>query len=321
MKVIECFSESYEVQLRETFKTALREINSFKVFRITVVDEAGVESSGECVSTPAIVGDDFDLFETIFQNEIRPLLLSSNIEAVRQLHIWPSLKSAADCAWFGPQKSSHVATDVTVPICEVVDLPRILERRVEAGFSSLKIKLGAAPLQSNVDQIHRIRDFVGDQFTLRIDPNQAWNFEYSAQFFEALGNAAIALDYVEQPVPACDFESMKKLKEMAIYEVMADESCFSIDDAKRLIDDHACDWINIKLLKTGGATKAQAIARLCKESDMKFSVGSMLESPLGVGASIAFAQEVAPEVVHDLDAAWWYASDNISYSSGIVSVR
>lgn len=321
MKVIDCFSENYEVQLQETFKTALREINSFKAFRITLVKENGFSSSGECVSTPAIVGDDFDLFETIFQNEIRPLLLLSNIEEVQQLQIWPSLKSAADCAWFGPQKSSHVATDVTVPICEVADLPRILKRRVEAGFSFLKIKLGAAPLQSNVDQIHRIRDHVGDQVTLRIDPNQAWNFDYSAQFFEALGNAAIALDYVEQPVPAREFESLKMLKEMAIYEVMADEACFGIDDAKRLIDDQVCDWINIKLLKAGGATNARAIAHLCKESNMKISVGSMLESPLGVAASIAFAQEVAPEVVHDLDAAWWYASDNISYSSGIVSVR
>jgi L-alanine-DL-glutamate epimerase-like enolase superfamily enzyme len=34
-------------------------------------------------------------------------------------------------------------------------------------------------------------------------------------------------------------------------------------------------------------------------------VGSMMESELGVSAAAALAAVVAPDGVHDLDAAWW----------------
>jgi L-alanine-DL-glutamate epimerase-like enolase superfamily enzyme len=34
-------------------------------------------------------------------------------------------------------------------------------------------------------------------------------------------------------------------------------------------------------------------------------VGSMMESELGVSAAAALASVVAPNLTHDLDAAWW----------------
>lgn len=322
MTIVECTSKIYDVELRETFKTALREINSIKVFQIKVIDSAGKEGIGECVATPAIVGDNFDEFQSIFNSQIRERVLNARESEVLQLDIWPSIKSALDCAIINLKDSDQalsVASDVTLPVCEIDAIDGLLDTRLRAGFSVIKVKLDNRALAENIERTRRIAEIVQTKATIRVDPNQAWEAAYAIEFMEQLAHHGVEIEYLEQPVAASDIQGLKQVRQAGIYEVMADEACFSVADAQRLIDMEACDWINIKLLKSGGLTEARRIASLCKDSGMKISVGSMLESPHGVIASIKLANEVALKIVHDLDAGWWYSSQLLSYENGRVS--
>lgn len=322
MKFIECKSQIYNVELRETFKTALRQIDSFKVFQIKVLDAQGNEGIGECVATPAIVGDNFDDFQRIFDSQICERVLNGKLDEVAELNIWPSMKSALDCAAENlgkPNQVLSIASDITLPVCEVSAIEELLHRRLQQGFTVIKVKLDNRELSENVARARRVAEIVEGKGSIRIDPNQAWDVAYSIEFMEELVRHGVEIEYLEQPVKASDIQGLKQVRKAGIYEVMADEACFSVEDAQRLIDEAACDWINIKLLKSGGLTEARRIASLCKDSGMKISVGSMLESAHGVIASMKLAQEVAPQLVHDLDAGWWYPSELLSYSNGRVT--
>ncbi|MEI3163301.1 MAG: enolase C-terminal domain-like protein [Lachnospirales bacterium] len=48
------------------------------------------------------------------------------------------------------------------------------------------------------------------------------------------------------------------------YPIMADESVESYEDAQRVLAKNACDYINIKLMKTGGLSEAQKINDLAE---------------------------------------------------------
>jgi len=87
--------------------------------------------------------------------------------------------------------------------------------------------------------------------------------------------------------------------------LMLDESVFSMVDLDRALDAESADMINVKLAKCGGLYAGLELARQAQQAGLGVMVGSMLESDLGVSAAAALAATVAPEAVHDLDAAWW----------------
>lgn len=309
------------VQLREVFTTALRSVSEFPVFQVKIYSNDNRCGIGACVATPAIVGDEFEKFSYIFKNQIEQLLLDSRLDEISQLDVWPSIKSAVDCAIHqlqDPQTSVTVKTDVTIPMATDEELALITRNRVAAGFSTLKIKLGKDAIQSNIKKISMIRELTEGNAALRIDPNQAWTVPETLEFIEKLAQLEIPIEYIEQPIAAEDISGMKTIRNLSNIEIMADESCFSLEDAKRLIGEGACDYINIKLLKAGGITSAEEIARECLASGMKISVGSMMESDEGVRAAVNFAHKFAPNVVHDLDAAWWIKGSTLKYDQGRV---
>ncbi len=91
--------------------------------------------------------------------------------------------------------------------------------------------------------------------------------------------------------------------------VMADEAVHTYRDALRLVNMHACDLINIKLMKTGGLSQATKIAELCAGYGIDCMVGCMIEAPISLAAAVAFASAHANVQYVDLDAAYMIAPD------------
>lgn len=101
---------------------------------------------------------------------------------------------------------------------------------------------------------------------------------------------------------------------------MADESCFSLDELGRVIETEAFQFLNVKILKAGGVVPALKLARAAQDAGLRVSIGSMMEGDHGIRAAVYLAHLVAPEVVHDLDAAWWIKDSAIEYQAGMVSL-
>ena len=76
------------------------------------------------------------------------------------------------------------------------------------------------------------------------------------------------------------------------------------------------DLVNLKLLKAGGLTIAREMANTAAAAGIGVYIGSMMEGDQSLSAAAALALEVAPELVHDLDASWWAKESQLRYESG-----
>jgi L-Ala-D/L-Glu epimerase len=325
----------HEVILREPFVTSLRSVDQYPVIIYTISEGEHLRGVGECVATPAIVGDSIEGIENDLKEIITPALsnvkeFEEGIEVLRSISAASSSIAAADIALhsffanksglslgqFLGSKTSVIKSDVTIPIAEPEELERILHDRMTQGFTTFKIKLRAEDLKSNLATMRQISSFAGAGVTLRVDPNQAWDFEYSKSFLEGLALAEIEIEYLEQPVGRNQIKELAALTALNLAPIMADESLFTLKDLDQLIEIKACSWVNVKLLKSGGIAPAKAIAERALEHGIRVSIGSMMEGAGGVIAAALLAASVAPDVVHDLDAAWWHRDSQLQYFEG-----
>lgn len=203
--------------------------------------------------------------------------------------------------------TSSVATDVTVAADAPADAT---VGRTADGFRHLKIKVGVDP--DDVVRVRRIHDAAAVPVRIRVDANQGWDVDTAIAAVSAWLDAGVDIEFLEQPLPRWDLRGHALLRQVVPVPLMLDESVFSMVDLDRALDAGSADMVNLKLAKCGGLHAGLELARHAQEAGLVVMVSSMLESGLGVSAAAALAAVVAPEAVHDVDAALW----SIDTSSG-----
>ncbi|MFA5917946.1 MAG: dipeptide epimerase [Candidatus Nanopelagicaceae bacterium] len=328
-------------QLKEPFRTSLRTVTNFEVIEFKIETDDGFIAYGEAVETPAITGDTLEMILADLSGPIKEFLSGSTFSSalelsagIAELSVVSSAKAAADLALFNLSaamenlsltaflgcRAQSVATDVTIPISELADLPAIIQYRIAEGFHSYKVKLAMEPIELSVQKLQLINQLVGDCSSIRVDPNQAWTVAHTLGFLGRVESLGLTIEYLEQPTPAEDKSALAQIRRNTDVPIMADESCFTMKDLHELVELEAVDLVNLKLLKSGGIAPALDMADFARKAGVKALVGSMMEGDRGVYAAAALAGTIAPDEVHDLDASWWASDSTIKYAGGEVSL-
>jgi L-alanine-DL-glutamate epimerase-like enolase superfamily enzyme len=127
---------------------------------------------------------------------------------------------------------------------------------------------------------------------------------------QALGKYDI--QHCEEPIARWNFMQLPKVKRESPIPIMADECCGDDHDAERLIQLNACDYMNIKLGKSGGIFKALKMVRMAEQANIHLQVGAMLESRLAMTAFAHFAL-CSPIIEHyDFDTALMFIEDPVT---------
>ena len=198
----------------------------------------------------------------------------------------------------------RVATDVTVSAGPSEQLAADTESRLEDGFDVVKLKVGRGT-EADVAGVMAVRAAAGPSVRIRVDANQGWSVREAVRVIRALEDAGAGLEFVEQPVHAADLEGLRQVTAHVDTPVMADESVFGLRQLTTVIERRAADLVNIKLAKCGGLVVAGAMMELAAAHGVGTIVGTMMESPIGVGAAASLAAARGTSYVSDLDAAWW----------------
>jgi L-alanine-DL-glutamate epimerase-like enolase superfamily enzyme len=324
-EVVSTRVSSYSRELRERFVTALRGVSEYQVVKFELCDESGTWHLGETVETPKITGDTHTQIMAELESEVPGLIIGKKIsEAIRNIaesNLTGSTKAAVDIALNGALEnwSSNgfsIATDVTIPIASIEKLSALVADRVAAGFTYFKVKANKEPVFDLIVKLQLIKELTPSGSHIRIDANQAWDLGHTAEVLASISESGLVIDYLEQPTPARDFTALAKVKEISSIAIMADESCFTPADLTELIALNAMDLVNLKLLKSGGLTVARDMAKTAAAAGIGVYIGSMMEGDQSLSAAAALASEVAPELVHDLDASWWAKESQLRYESG-----
>lgn len=205
---------------------------------------------------------------------------------------------------------SRLRTDMTLSAGEPAVLASLAAEHVTAGFGCLKIKVSAT--HDTVAGLQAVRAAVGPDITLRIDANQAWGAGTAIRVIRAAEDAGLALELVEQPVAAHDLDALAQVASAVDTPIMADESVRTAHDVRMIAERGAAALVNIKLAKTGGLAEAFAAAEAARAAGLGVVIGCMMESHVGVSAAAHLAAAVAPDAVHDLDAAFWLRSSPVT---------
>jgi L-alanine-DL-glutamate epimerase-like enolase superfamily enzyme len=163
---------------------------------------------------------------------------------------------------------------------------REAHRLVELGFRVIKVKAGRN-VDDEVEGIKAVRDAVGSDVELRVDPNGGWTRADTVRAVKALAREEIS--YIEQPLPGWDLEGLAWLRKTTGVPVMVDESVWNPHDVIEVARAEAADIINIKLTKAGGLKNSLDIYTTAEAVGIPCVVGTELESCVAVAAKLQFA--------------------------------
>jgi muconate cycloisomerase len=90
----------------------------------------------------------------------------------------------------------------------------------------------------------------------------------------------------------------------------ADESVYTVHDARRVIAMKAADVVNIKVPKCGGICRSQQIAALCQSKGIPCFLGGCLETSPGAAAQAHF-YTATPNVTSAAEMEPWQYVDDI----------
>lgn len=211
-------------------------------------------------------------------------------------------------AWLGGKNDKQLITDYTVSLKEPEEMARDAGKIKSKGFKIIKVKLGQSG-EKDVKRIRLIREAIGYEMPVRIDPNQGWDPETAIRILNEL--AKFDIQHCEEPIPRWNFMELSRVRENSPIPIMADESCFDHHDAQRLLDLNACDRFNIKLGKSSGFVKARKIIALGEQHNIKMQVGGFLESRLGFTAAAHLALTGRNIVFYDFDTPLMFRDDPV----------
>jgi o-succinylbenzoate synthase len=309
------------INLSTPFTTSLGSTTKKEEIIVKIEDEAGTVGWGEASpsttilsATPQTIIAALDLLAPMLIDEDPRRIGWITHQMDRYLSGNPPAKAALDIAlhdlagnlygepvWrlLGGYETERIDTDYTVSMAPLNEMIEEAKRRVSQGFRTLKIKVGTDS-KEDVKVVRGIREAVGDTVGIRIDANQGWTRQQAIWALNRMTD--LDIQFIEQPVRAADIIGLRAVRQAVSIPVMADEAVFTPKDAIRVIREDAADYINIKLMKSGGLYKACQIADIAKAADIPCMVGGMVETNLSATAAVHFALAQANTVIfRDLD--------------------
>jgi L-alanine-DL-glutamate epimerase-like enolase superfamily enzyme len=322
MIITDIRAEKIGLELNKPIVISMGTITQGDTVIVKITTDTGICGYGEGAGVSFVTGETPEsVMGTI--NLLRPHLLGINPFSIDHIHSTmdrvivrnSSAKAALDIALYDIMAKAQglplyrllggirntMETDMTI----MIDSPELMadqaEDIVSRGFSMLKVKAGINPYE-DIAAIRQIRERVGPGIDIKVDANQGWSVGDSTRILDEL--YALGVSAVEQPIPYWDLDGLAYIRSKTRLKLMADESCFTPQDAISLIRRQAVDIINIKLMKCGGLYRGMQINTIAESAGVKCMLGCMMESNLAITAGAALVASRSNFVYGDLDSVF-----------------
>lgn len=223
--------------------------------------------------------------------------------------------------YFGGQQT-QLETDMTIGIASLADTVRLAENFLQRGFSKIKMKVGL-DVATDLERIFAVAKTAehyqfntqsvkpSGPFEIYLDANQGYSFTDALKVIHTVEQKRLPVTLFEQPLPKHELQGLQQLTRVSSVPIAADESVGSLDDALRVIETRAAQVINIKLAKTGILASLDIISA-AQSAGLKLMIGGMLESKIGIAASVHLACGSGAFSYHDLDTIYLLSDYEVS---------
>ena len=239
---------------------------------------------------PALVGEDPRSIERITAKLKRAVTGHPFTKSGIEMAMWDILGKAAGMPVYqllgGPVRE-RIPIKMSVSGAEPARAAELAAWAMSKGLRALKVKVGIEPA-GDIERVRAVRQAIGPQVRLGIDANGGWAPRVAIATIRRLVDEC-GIYFAEQPVPPVDVEWLADVRRNVPVPVMADESCYTAQDAMALARAGAADILSVYVGK-GGIGPARKIAAVAEAAGLTCTVGSNLE--LGI-ASAAMAHLAA----------------------------
>jgi L-alanine-DL-glutamate epimerase-like enolase superfamily enzyme len=268
----------------------------------------GLVGLGEVSCTPRWSGEDQVTAAHFINTYFAPLLVNESLTEVADIEqlttkyefpvannhftkagvemaLWDLLGKALNKPVYellGGQVREFVRIKWSVSGAEPEKAAAIARGAIERGFTAMKVKVGLGP-DADVERARAVREAIGPHIKLGVDANGGWPTpDIAADAIRRICDVA-QIAFAEQPVWAGDHEEMAAVRRQVSVPIIADESLYTLADARALVRTKACDVFSVYVGKAGGIGPAKAIADFAVAHGIQCTIGSNLE--LGVGSA------------------------------------
>jgi L-Ala-D/L-Glu epimerase len=238
---------------------------------------------------PKLTGLDIN-HETKLWNVLHSVANNHTARGALDIALCEARAKSQNSTLFGATKGSQdkIRASFILGISDLDTMTKEARSIFDAGVSVFKIKIGRDAKHD--EQIVKAlqHEFSGTDVILYADANEGLSADTAVKDLERL--ATLGLAYVEEPLPVHLIKSRVALKRENILPIIADDSCFTLNDLQRELEFDTFDILNIKTARTG-FTESTRMLELAKSANKGVMIGSQAGSGLGTYHAALFASK------------------------------
>jgi len=256
-------------------------------------ENPAIKGVGECSIIPGL-SPEFESFES-YEEKLTQFCENPESEDISE---WPSilfgwesalldLKSGGNRLYFD---NAFSRGETTLPINgliwmgEEAFMKEQISEKIAAGFTTIKMKIGAIDFETELKLLQSIRDrFSKEEITLRVDANGAFAPSEALGKLESLKR--LDIHSIEQPIRQGNWEEMHELCRKTPVPIALDEELIGVNnrqDKEALLDTIQPQFIILKPSLHGGITGTQEWIELAEDRKIAWWMTSALESNVGL---------------------------------------
>lgn len=306
------------LHFKKPARTSRGAYTEHRMFIVTVSDEVtGLTGEGECAPLPDLSCDRNCYPDADTVCRLAEEALASG-EAAVYLRTYPALRFALESALMNMRRDA-VLYDTSfargregIPFNGLIwmagyeEMLSQVEAKIDAGFSCIKLKIGAIDWEDELRLLKLIRSrFSADTLQLRVDANGGFRPGNVMDRLDSL--ARLQVHSIEQPVPArwqmgetSDWETMARLCRNTPVPIALDEELIGVnepDGRAELLDVIRPQYIVVKPTLHGGVSGTLEWTALAAERGIGSWITSALESNIGLrNVALLAARCYGPDV-------------------------
>jgi len=171
------------------------------------------------------------------------------------------------------------------------EMMRQILDKLKAGYSSIKLKVGAIDFKAELELIRYIRrEFSCDEVEIRLDANGAFPVHDALDKLNQL--ARYEIHYIEQPIKAGQWQEMAAIVEKAPFKVALDEDLIGLIEPSQkaaLMNTVKPHMLILKPALIGGFASSDEWMKAVESQGGEWVITSALESNIGLNAIAQYA--------------------------------
>lgn len=316
----------FALKLKRPFQTSIQTMTGRNGFILSISDELGNTSFGECSPLPGFSLETIEDAERILRGLQYQIIgfsaeenLNSLADLLSEFHLVPSLQYALEQAMIDliikrnknfikdsfVNVKSEFEVNAVIGFGEEENILNRINEKIKKGYSTFKIKIGRDDFDLDFRLIQSVRAEYGDSIKIRLDANRKWSFENAKSYLERL--SIFGIEYIEEPCN--NLRDNLKLAQTSIIPIALDESLSSIKDAYKVINESNINFIILKPMIYGGIISSLQLIKVAGKNNRNVIISSSFESAVGKSALVLLAASISHSFAHGLDTSEYFKQD------------